>query len=273
MVSNINYYLYNLPNFYDQNAIALGQTLMRLVSGKKIQSPSDDVATYYRIQDLNNQYSQYQDIKQNLTEWQSAMEVASTSGGELYNKLLRMKDLSALYDSADSETQARYTAEYNQLKADVSTIISTTSWGSTSLLNSTTSLKKIDLVPDATDDTQRLDINPGEAITAAHLTALTPEAGEDIGDVSNHIQDAISDVQTFTAKVSGYLSALQSHINISSTIMTNTQSFNSLLANTNDAEEMLNYTSQSIRQQAALAMLSQGYLAQKSIIALYQFGR
>jgi flagellin len=275
MVSQVTYYLYNLTNVYNRNSIDLGQTLMRLASGKRLQSPSDDLTDYFRSADLDNQYSQYSEIKQNIGEWQSALDIASTAAGEVYNKLQRMKDLSAMYDSAEPDAQAAYTTEYNQLKADVAQIVDLTDYGSTGLLDSSTRLTKIDLVPDASTDAQRLVINPGEAIVnsggTTHLSDLTPLGGENIGDVGGHIDAAITDVRTYSANVSAYESALQAHSNITDAIMSNTKSVSSLLSGTDDAQEMLNLTQQEIIQQASVAMIMQANLAQKSILNLYQF--
>jgi flagellin len=193
----------------------------------------------------------------------------------VYNKLQRMKDLSAMYSGADPGMQTAYTAEYNQLKADVTEIVNNTSYGSTGLLNSSANLVKIDLVPDASNDSQRLVINPGEAIVnsggTTHLGDLTPAPAENIGNVGDHIDAAIADVQTYSAKISAYKSGLQSHSNITDSIMSNTKSVSSLLTGTDEAQEMLNLTQQEIIQQASVAMIMQANLAQKSILNLYQF--
>jgi flagellin len=273
MSSNINFYLYSMSGIYNRNSYNLGETLLKLSSGKKFQNPADDVTNYFRSKELDNQYSQYENIKQNLVEWQGALNSASTAGGEVYTKLQRMKDLSTLYPGADAPTKASYTSEFDQLRSDVGQIIDLTNYGAVGLMDSATSLTKIDLVPDATGDTQRLDINPGETITAAHITALTPGGGETIGDIGSHIDDAIADIQGYSAKVGAYLSGIQSHVNISESVMSNTKSVSSLLSDTDDAEEMMNFTKQEIRQQAAIAMISQANMVQRSVLSLYQFGR
>jgi flagellin len=284
MVSSINYYLYGLADIYNQNNLSLFKTLQRLASGKKFQTPSDDLSAFFRSQELDSQYRKYENIRPDMEEWKNVMNIASTAGGEVYNSLVRMKELSQSYDSVDDATKAQYTTEYNNLLSDVSKTVNTTYYDGTSLLNKPVTpfplapLKLIDLVPDATADAQRLRIDPGEAVAAADLLALTPEPAvvgppavpaEDIGDVQDHLNTAITDVKTFLGNISAYSTGLQSHLNITDSIMQNTQSVKSSITDIDQIAEMLTYTQEDIRNQAALAMMAQANVSQRSILYLY----
>jgi flagellin-like hook-associated protein FlgL len=145
MVSQINYSLYSLADVYNQNRLDLSQTLLKLASGKNFQSPSDDIIDFFRSQDLDQQYQKYGRIRPDMEEWQGAMDTASTASGEVYSGLNRMRELSKLYDAADVSTQAAYTAEYNNILSDLTTTVNTTYYDGNSLLNATTTIKKIDL--------------------------------------------------------------------------------------------------------------------------------
>jgi len=275
MLSQVNYYLYNMDTLYTQNNTNLAQTMQQMASGKKFQTPSEDSVAYFRTQSLNEQNSQYSTIKSNLGEWQNAMNIASTASGEVYTKLLRMKDLTNGYASADATTQAAYTTQYNQLNADITQIVGQTSYNGNSLLNVASGgngIAKVDLVPNATADTQRLVIDPGEAVKAADLTALTPGGGVKISAMTAAVNTAIGDTQSYITNVGGYQASITSHANITDSIMSNTQSSSDLLSNIDDAQEMVDYTQESIRQQASAAMISQANLAQKNVLMLYQFG-
>jgi flagellin-like hook-associated protein FlgL len=259
MVSQISNSLYSIAGIYNQNNINLSQTLQRLASGKNFQSPSDNIVDYFRSQDLEQQYQKYNDIKPDMQEWRGAMDIASTGAVEVCSGLERMKELSKLYASADVSTQAAYTSEYNN----------TTHQDGTSLLNSATTLKKIDIVPDPIDDTQRLLINPGEAVTAAHITALTPDIGENIGDVGDHISDAINDVKTFQGNVAAYSTGLQSHLNITDSIMQNTRSAKSSITDIDQMQEIINYTQEDIRGQTSIAMMAQANVSPRALLYVY----
>jgi flagellin len=280
MVSSINFYLSSLADIYSHNSINLSKTLQRLASGKKFLTPSDDLSSYFRSQSLNQQYQKYDRIRPEIKEWQGVMELASTAGGEVYNSLNRLKELSSMYDSADASTQAQYTNEYNQIVADLSKTVNTTYYDGISLLNQSNAppalpadplprLKAIDLVPDPADDTQRMLIAPGEAVTAAHITALTPGAGENIGDVADHIATAMTDVKTFLGNVSAYSTGLQSHLNITDSIMENTASARSTITDIDQMQEMITFTQQDIRSQTSIAMMAQANLSQRSMLFLY----
>jgi flagellin len=282
MVSSINYYLSGLADIYNQNSLSLSKTLMRLASGKNFQTPSDDLSNYFRSQNLDQQYRKYERIRPDMQEWKGVMDLASTAGGEVYNSLERMQELSSLYDAADAPTKATYTAEYNQILSDLTKTVNTTYYGSTSLLNQSNTppvvptdpyprLKAIDLVPDPANDTQRMLIAPGEAVTAAHILELTPDAllSEDIGDVGSHITAAITDVKTFLGNVSAYSTGLQSHLNITASIMQNTQSVKSSITDIDQIQEMIAFTQQDIRSQTSLAMIAQANMSQRSMLYLY----
>ena len=269
MVSQITNSLYGLAEIYNQNNLTLFQTLQRLASGKKFLTPSDDLTGYFRAQDLEVQYDKYSALNSDMQEWKSAMDIASTAGGEVYSGLERMQQLSQLYDTADDSTKAAYTSEYNQILSDVTHTINTTYYGRSSLLNATDTIKKIDLIPDASSDDQHLLINPGEAVTADHLDALIPVGAETIADVGDHIDDAIIDVKTFQGTISAYSTGLQSHITITGSIMQNTQSVQSSITNIDQMQEMINYIQEDIRGQTSIAMMAQANVSQRAILFLY----
>jgi len=276
MVSSINFYLSSLPSLYDTNNLNLAQTLQKLVSGKNFQTPADDITDYFRSQDLNEQYDEYSDIQKNLTEWQGVLKTASTAAGEVYNDLQKMQELSQGYASANADTQAADTAEYNSLFTEVGNIFNSTEYNGTLLLWGQPSLTKIDLVPNVSNAYQQLDINPGQVIgnigdNASAYFALNPSGGQSIGNMGTAISNALSNTQRFIAGVSSYQTAIQSHLNITQAAMTNLQSFSSTLTDVDQAQVTQDYTKQEIMQQAGAAMLSQANLDQRNVLLLYQF--
>ena len=271
MGSSINSCLLGLSSLYNRNNLNLSQTLLKLASGKNFQTPSEDITGYFRSQDLEQQYEKYQRIQPDMQEWKGVMDIASTAGGEVYSSLTRMKELSDLYPSADAATRASYTSEYNKILSDLNKTISTTYYGSYSLLNqvSGTPIKKIDLIPDPTGDTQRMLIDPGEAVTSGHLTALIPATNIGTAGANAAIVTAMGDVKTFLANVSAYSTGLQSHLNITNSIMQNTQSAKSAITDIDTAQEMITLTQQDILSQATIAMIAQANMSQRSILSLY----
>jgi flagellin len=205
------------------------------------------------------------------------MSTASTAAGEVYSDLQKMQELSQGYASADAGTQASSTTEYKTLYTDIANILlSTTDNGLELLWNqAATPLTTIDLTPNATQN-QQLDITLGQAIGTygdggAKYAALNPGAGQNIGDMGSAISGALTDVQSFIGKVSGYQTAIQSHLNITAASMTNLQSFSSTLTDIDQAQVTQTYTQQEIMQQAGAAMLAQANLDQRNVLLLYQF--
>ncbi len=271
MVSNINYYLYSLPELWDQNNLNLAASLQKLESGKNFQNPSEDVTDYFRSQDLNMQYDDYTSVKSNLTEWQGVLNTASTAAGEIYNDLSTMQELSKAYPTADPATAAADTAKYNSLYQNIGSIMNSTEYGGTPLLTSQTPLASINLVPNSTDPTQSLSINLGQIMSASDYSNLAPGAGQNIGDMGAALGTAQTDAQGFIGNLSGYQTGIQSNLNITNATMQNLQSFSSTLTNVDQAQELTNYTQLEILQQAGAAMLSQANVDQRSVLLMYQF--
>jgi flagellin len=274
MVSSINSYFYSLADIYKSNSLNLAQTLTRLASGKKFQTPSDDLSAYFRSQTLQQQYDKYDQIRPDMQEWKGVMDIASTAGQEVDNTLERMKELSDMYDDGTASEQADYTAEYNHLLSDLTKTRASTFYGSVDLLNTAsggaTPMKVIDLIPDAAaDNSQSMVIDPGKIIADADLTALTPGGGENIGDIGDHITAAITDVKTFLGNVSAYSTGLQSHLNITDSVMSNLQSAKSSVTDIDQVQEVMTYTQQDILSQASMAMIAQANMSQRSILYLY----
>jgi len=276
MVSSINYALASLPNIYDQNNANLAGTLQQLESGKNFQTPSDDPTDYFRSEDLNEQYNEYSAIKTNLTEWQGVLSTASTAAGEVYNDLTTMQSLSQGYASADAQTQASSTSEYNVLAQNIMSTVGAATYQGKSLLWSQGPLATINLVPDSAQASGQLPINLGQIIgsigdNTTTYDALYPSQNQTIADVGPAINTALSDAQAFIGGISGYQNAIQSQLNVTNSTMQNLQSFGSTLTNIDTAQVMTTYTQQEILQQAGAAILSQANLDQKNVLQLYQF--
>jgi len=279
MVSSINIFLSGLSDIYHQNSLNLAQTLTKLASGKNFQTPSDDLAGYFRSETLQQQYDKYERIRPDMQEWKGVMEIAAIAGREVYNQLDRLQELSDLYDNADASAQAAYTAEYNQILTDLDETVNNTYFSGISLLNQSNApssdpddplprIKAIDLVPEPGSDSQRMLIAPGEAVTGDHIDDLDLGANN-VGDMGAAITAAMTDVQTFLGNISAYSTGLQSHLNITDSIMQNTQSAKSSITDIDQAQEMITYTQQDILAQASMAIIAQANMSQRSILYLY----
>jgi len=267
---------YQLSGYYKTNKQDLADSLIRLVSGKKMSRPSDDIGTYLRAQSLQSQYDSWQPVKDNLSNWSSAMDATADAADAVYELVDRMKELVNLSNqTADDDLKRAYNTEFHQLADDVRNTIYTTEFNDYSVLLGGSPMATVNLDPTGGN---QLDLNIPEIIdetSSGHVTDLVnanigPAAeGGDTTAALSAVSAAITDTRAFQGTVSGYKRSLQAHVNIADSIMQNSQSAKSSLTDTNEIEEIMTFAALDIRRQTIMAMLAQGNVSQDGMLMLY----
>lgn len=266
MINNLDYSIYQIGTFYKTNGGKLGEALMRLSTGKRVNKPSDDIAGFLRSESLSQRYNSYEKLKPDLVEWSGAVSTAETAATTVLDNLYRMQELIDLYkgSGATADEKLAYTTEYDLLQSNVARTISNTTYRSQDLLNQAAKIATVTLTPEG----DSMDIILGVATVAS---ALDPAGVLTIDTVETAVDDAIGDMHVYLATVSGYKRALDSQSDIIDSAMQNTASAQSTITDIDQAQEIINVTNMSIQQQASIAMMAQGNLSRQSILGLYQF--
>jgi flagellin len=279
MLSPITNAIYNISNFYYQNSQTMSSTLERLSTGKKFQTPADDIGSYMHAQDLTIQSSGYDNILNNLAEWKGVMGVANSAASEISSSLQRMNELiNESEQSTDNTQKDANQAEFNQLYTKINNIVTNTSYDSMNIMSDTNVLATLYLNPDtSTNSTMQIQFTKGSIDTTTDLPALnglnissSATAGT-YATASQKVATAQTDINNFVAQAAGYSNALDSYYNVCSSAKTNLTDAVSAVSDTNDAEDIAAYTAQSIQQQAAIAMLAQANMDNKDVLALFNF--
>ncbi len=282
MVSSLSSATQNISNFYYQNNIAMGKSMMRLSTGNKFTSPSDDIGGYMHAQNLTIQSNGYDDIMSSLAEWKGAMGVASSTATEVSNSLQRMNELINLsQQSTDNNSKDAYQSEFTQLYTKVNQLVTNTSYNGQNMLNSVATLGTVYLDPSYSAGSAFAIQFAAQAIVPANLTALktTSNGGTllldhtavaaDYTAARTAVQTALTNANTYISTAGSFSSTLDSYYNVCSAAKTNLAGAISAVSDTNDAEELATYTSASIQSQAAMAMLAQANLSNRSVLALF----
>ena len=120
-----------------------------------------------------------------------------------------------------------------------------------------------------------MTINLPVAVNAAAITALqsvnigATATAQNYSDAVTNVGTTQTSNNTFLSDVAGVTSSLNSFGNISSTIQANTLSAVSDISNVNDASEIATFTSQTVQQQMASAMLAQANMLSQSVLSLF----
>jgi flagellin len=278
-----------IGNIYSQTRQQLSESLEKLASGLKISGPADDLGEYTHAMNLKTSYDSYDNINQNITDWQGAMSTAQTAATEISNNLQRMNELINLsQQSTDPDQKDGYQAEFMQDAAAIQTLRNDTAYGSTNLLNNTSNpAATVVLTPGST--TNALDISLSPAISNTNLNNVNNagsnpnliEIGSDQSDYAtpadaytaarNAVSAAQTDLTAYSSTVAGYSSQMTSFQNINNTIIANQKSAESSILEVNQADELANETALDIRSQSALALLAQQNLSARNILVLYGY--
>jgi flagellin len=272
-----------IGNIYSQTRQQLSESLKKLASGLNINGPADDLGGYTRAMNLRTSYNSYDNINQNITNWQGAMSTAQTAVTAISNNLQRMSELINLsQQSADAGQKNGYQAEFMQKAAEIQSIRNNTTYGSTFLLDNTSNpAGTIYLTPGSTAN--KIDITLNPSVTDAHLANLNSATYIEIGSTSpdygsaaaaytaarTAVSAAQTDLNSFSSTVSGYSGQLTSFQNINNTIIANQKSAESSILEINQADELATYTALDVRSQSAIALLAQSNMSARNVLVLY----
>ena len=265
-----------LGNVYTQNKLDLNNSLLRLVSGKRIREPSDDITAYLRGQTMQAQYQSYSSVKDNLSVWVSNLSTAKDTADLMNSHLTRMKELVNLSNqTTDAALQDGYNTEFQQLAQDIKDTRETSLINGYSMLTGGSPVATLSL-----DDTGSnvVAINLPDVINEATGNNITDLINSNISSTGNtvtalaHVNNATTDMQTYMGTVAGYQRSVQAHVNLADSIMQNSLSAESDLTGGNEAQELITYTTLNMRQQMTMAMLAQSNMSQGNLAQLFGFG-
>jgi len=260
MIGGINFASPQIASIYSQNSNALAEALARISSGKKFQNSLDDLVGFLKSQDLQADISGYETVRENITGFKAYTSAAVTAADSIYENLTEMKQLARQYaGTSDTDLQAEYASEYNALKSQVSSALSSTYVDGNLLTQSGVDITSVDLDPEGTSS---VTMNFTDIATmAADLTIDDGEAAVDI---------EISSMRTYLSEAMTFDGIADQQLNLTDTIINSKQAVMSLITDIDEAEEMNKVLDLSLRQQASVAMLAQGNLVQNSLLKLYE---
>lgn len=267
---NTNVASLTAQNSLQSSQASLNTSLQRLSTGLKINSAADDPAGLVTSSLQASQISGLQNSIANIQTGSSLAHTADSSLSNVNNLLVQIRSLAS--NSANTATQSTASLAANQasataLLASIDNIASTTKFGTVNLLDGSFSAAQFQTgafsgqtasLTIAASDSTTLGVNGIDLTTAAGATAALTSIDAAISTVAT----ARGNIGSFIA---GTLTATQAN---NQSQLTNLQQAQSLLTDTNYQTEIANYTSESIRQQAASTVLGFANSANSSIVQL-----
>jgi flagellin len=258
MVINTNISAQTTAGLLGQSSALLSQSLERLSSGSKINSPADDSAGLAVSMNLTAQIGRNTAASDNVN---NAISFNQTQDGYLQqvsNALNRMSELAVQSQDVTKSDSDRglYQQEFSTLATYINNVAGK-DFNGVSLF--TTNTLNVTIDSDA-----NTFANKGVDLGATTYSTLASDSIATVGNSSsgsikalNDVKKAISQLGTDRAQIGSNIETLTAYSNQLSTLNNNLSAANSQITDVDVAQESTNYAKENILVQTGTAMLAQ----------------
>ena len=230
------------------------KSMEKLSSGYRINRAADDAAGLSISEKMRAQIRGLNQATRNAQDGISYIQTAEGALNEVSDMLVRLKELAVqgsngTYDSADT---ANIGLEVSQLTNEIANIVGNTKFNGNAVFGTN------GVVSIAIDD-QATIFTVGAALATASLATL---------DTITLVDAAIKTVNTTRATLGSHQNRLEHIVNNLGTTSENLSASESRIRDVDMAQEMMEYTKDSILSQAATAMLAQANQAPQGVLQL-----
>ncbi len=266
MVINNNLMAINANRNLGINAGAQGSSMEKLSSGLRINRAGDDAAGLAISEKMRNQITGLNQASRNSQDGVSLIQTAEGALGETQAMLQRMRELTvqANNDTYTTSDREKLSEEFGQLRDEIDEISEKTEFNQLKVLygsneDQTNTLTITLQVGANVDQTLDVKIDPMTAnqLGISALSIGSTSTGTTRNTALSAIDLAIEEVSVQRAKLGAYQNRLEHTIANLDNTSENLQSAESRIRDVDMASEMMNYTKNSVLNQAAQAMLAQ----------------
>jgi flagellin len=263
------------------NNTNLTRTLLRLSSGKRINSGADDAAGLQIADSLRANVRALDQAVRNANDGISVAQIADGALQEISNILTRAVTLAeeAATATVDSTGRASINAEFTQIQAEIARIATQTNFNGVGIFTtsglggslsvfvgdiSTASYINVTIDTITTTGDTVTDLG-GQDLSTIDLTTAAGAATA-LGSIKN----ALGAVASARAEIGGGMNRLQSAVAVLQAQSINTQAAESVIRDANVAEEIANLTKYQILAQSGISALAQANVNSQQVLSLIQ---
>jgi flagellin len=261
------------------NNTNLTRTLLRLSSGKRINSGADDAAGLQIADSLRANVRALDQAVRNANDGISVAQIADGALQEISNILTRAVTLAeeAATATVDSTGRASINAEFSQIQAEIARIANQTNFNgvgifTTSGLGGSLSVFVGDISTASTIDvTINTITTAGDTVTdlgGQNLSTIDMTTASGAASALTAVKDALGSVASARAEIGGGMNRLQSAVAVLQSQSINTQAAESVIRDANVAEEVANLTKYQILAQSGISALAQANVNSQQALAL-----
>jgi flagellin len=277
LIMRINHNIASL-NTYRQLTInnnAGSKSLEKLSSGYRINRAGDDAAGLAISEKMRGQIRGLNQAERNAQDAISLIQTAEGALNETHSILQKMRELAvqAASDTNTDDDRGELQKEIEQLLKETDRISTDTEFNTKKLLNGSYGTTALTFQVGANGgQVVSIQLNDMSATTGLVLTTSTVDLTTRTGatEAIEKIDEAIKKVSSERAKLGAMQNRLEHTINNLSTTAENLTASESRIRDVDMAKEMMEFTKNSILQQAATAMLAQANNQPQGVLQLLQ---
>jgi flagellin len=269
----------NAQNQLNINNVNLSRTLMRLSSGKRINSGADDAAGLQIADSLRANTQALNQAVRNANDGISVSQIADGALQEINNLLTRSVTLAneSATETVDSTGRASLNAEFTAIQAEIARIATQTNFNgygvfTTSGINGSLSVYVGDITGASsiavTISTITTSTNTVTSIGGQNLAGVNLTTQDNAATSLTTIKNALNGVSNMRANIGAGINRLQSAVAVLQTQSQNTQAAESSIRDANIAEEVANLTKYQILAQSGIAALAQANSNSQTVLGL-----
>lgn len=270
MVVQHNMQATNTNRMLGQNVKAVSKSAEKLSSGYRVNRAADDAAGLSISEKMRNQIRGINQAVKNSEDGVSLIQTAEGNMNEIHSILQRMGELAtkAANDVNASEDRTAISDEIEELTAEINSIATKAAFNGTKLLNGSFSNKQLQVGANSGEN-MSISISAMSA-TILGVNSLSVSTHAVASSAMSKITAAIKTVSQKRSLLGAKQNRLEYTINNLENYSENLTSAESQIRDTDMADEMTNYTKNSILQQAAQSMLAQANQSTQSVLSLLQ---
>jgi flagellin len=255
---------------------SLTSSLERISSGLRVNRAADDAAGMSVATRMESDNTSLKQAIRNANDGISMIQTAEGGLNEVYNILVRMRELSvqASNETYNSSDRALIDTEFKELALEIKRIASIANFNRQDLLSATTTFTLQIGIQNNSDNQLNIALSTIAAtfgalslntnnIAASGITTLTRAASS-----ITVIDKALNAVNTRRARLGSFQNRLENALNEATNYSENLASSSSQIMDVDYAEESANMTRFQIMQQAGVAALGQAKAIPQSVVSL-----
>jgi flagellin len=269
----------NAQNQLNINNTNLSRTLLRLSSGKRINSGADDAAGLQIADSLRANTQALNQAVRNANDGISVSQIADGALQEINNLLTRSVTLAneAATETVDSVGRASLNAEFTAIQSEISRIATQTNFNgygvfTTGGINGSLSVYVGDITGSSSISVTISTITTSNSTVTSlggqNLSGINLATQDSAASSLTTIKNALNGVSNMRANIGAGINRLQSAVAVLQTQSQNTQSAESSIRDANVAEEVANLTKYQILGQSGIAALAQANSNSQTVLSL-----